>query len=311
MSFVFGPVLSRRFGLSLGIDLSPAKKQCNFDCLYCELEGAKPTDRFAAPADPAAIARAVKHALQKTAPDVITITANGEPTLYPHLDALIDLLQPLKGSAKLMILSNGSTVGDPRVANALAKLDIVKLSLDCATDGAFKKLDRAVRGVEIADVINAMIDFRKRFNAQLVIEILLVKNLNDNEAEFDALAAALRRILPDRIDIGTIERPSAYRVERAEVSAMELLRQKLAPLNAQVIKPNTKTITTMKQRFDRTAIVKLLERRKLAFSEVDALFDDDSLRILGELERDGLVVITENGAVQFWALKSACSPFDF
>ncbi|GHV06345.1 radical SAM protein [Campylobacterota bacterium] len=311
MSFVFGPVLSRRFGLSLGIDLSPAKKQCNFDCLYCELEGAKPTDRFVAPADPAAIARAVKHALQTTAPDVITITANGEPTLYPHLDALIDLLRPLKDSAKLMILSNGSTIGDPRVANALAKLDIVKLSLDCATDLAFKKLDRAVRGVEIADVINAMIDFRRGFNAQLVIEILLVKNINDNEAEFDALAAALRRILPDRIDIGTIERPSAYRVERAEIGAMELLRQKLAPLNAQVIKPNTKTITTMKQRFDRTAILELLGRRKLALGEVDALFDNDSLRILGELERDGLVVITENGAGQFWALKSACSPFDF
>ena len=325
MSFVFGPVLSRRFGLSLGVDLSPAKKQCNFDCLYCELKGAKPTDHFDAPADPAVIAHAVKLALQTVAPDVITITANGEPTLYPHLDALIDLLQPLKGGAKLMILSNGATVGDPLVASALAKLDIVKLSLDCATERAFKRLDRAVRGVEIASVISAMIDFRRRFDAQLVIEILLVKNINDNDAEFDALAAALRQILPDRIDIGTVERPSAYRVERAEIEAMERLCQRLLPLNARVIgaqgigvqmigaqgigaqavKLDGKTaeiVKTAKRRFDRTAILELLERRKLAFSEADALFDDESLRLLRVLEREGRTAIVGGGTERFWVL---------
>ena len=277
--------------------------------MYCELKGAKPTDHFDAPADPAVIAHAVKLALQTVAPDVITITANGEPTLYPHLDALIDLLQPLKGGAKLMILSNGATVGDPLVASALAKLDIVKLSLDCATERAFKRLDRAVRGVEIASVISAMIDFRRRFDAQLVIEILLVKNINDNDAEFDALAAALWQILPDRIDIGTVERPSAYRVERADIEAMERLCQRLLPLNARVIRPSTETVKTAKRRFDRTAILELLERRKLAFSEADALFDDESLRLLSELEREGRTAIVGGGTERFWVLATPPNPF--
>jgi len=85
--YIFGPVSSRRFGLSLGIDLSPESKSCNFDCLYCELSPAKTVDTIAHPPTVDAVVAEVQEAL-KAYPDVdvITITANGEPTLYPDLD---------------------------------------------------------------------------------------------------------------------------------------------------------------------------------------------------------------------------------
>ena len=79
---VFGPITSRRFGQSLGIDLSPDTKQCNFDCIYCELKGAKPVDKIQDPPSVKEVVASVKEALKKYKDiDVITLTANGEPTL--------------------------------------------------------------------------------------------------------------------------------------------------------------------------------------------------------------------------------------
>ncbi|WP_457599000.1 radical SAM protein, partial [Hydrogenimonas sp.] len=88
---IFGPIPSRRFGVSLGIDLSPGRKQCNFDCLYCELSPSKPVERSENPPPVERIITELADALEEH-PDteVITLTANGEPTLYPDLEELID-----------------------------------------------------------------------------------------------------------------------------------------------------------------------------------------------------------------------------
>ena len=141
--YTFGPVASRRFGVSLGIDLSPGAKSCNFDCLYCELPAAVQRNTIEHPPAVAEIVAEVKAVLATRSDiDVLTITANGEPTLYPDLQPLIDALKTLPDRPRLLILSNGSTIADPAVQNALAKLDTVKLSLDCAGAPCFKKLDR-------------------------------------------------------------------------------------------------------------------------------------------------------------------------
>ena len=112
---VFGPINSRRFGMSLGIDLSPKQKSCNFDCVYCELSGAKIVNAIQDPPSVEEILVSLKDALRTHQNiDVITLTANGEPTLYPHLKELIAKVNELKGSAKTLILSNGSGVCDPK-----------------------------------------------------------------------------------------------------------------------------------------------------------------------------------------------------
>ncbi|MBY0540244.1 MAG: radical SAM protein, partial [Campylobacterales bacterium] len=140
---IFGPIPSRRFGISLGVDLSPSKKQCNFDCLYCELEGAKTVDKMDSSPSVSEIISAIKENLEKHSKiDVITLTANGEPTLYPKLDELVEEINKIKGNIKTLILSNGSTIYKKDIFNTLLKIDTVKLSLDCVSEKCFKKLDR-------------------------------------------------------------------------------------------------------------------------------------------------------------------------
>lgn len=140
-SIIFGPVPSRRFGISLGIDLSPSQKQCNFDCLYCELERAKTVNTMTTYPSVVEVVQAVKDSFSKHPKiDVITITANGEPTLYPYLAQLVEQLNKIKQSSKTLILSNGSTIYDEDIYEALLDIDIVKLSLDCVSAKCFKNL---------------------------------------------------------------------------------------------------------------------------------------------------------------------------
>ncbi|GHS87569.1 radical SAM protein [Campylobacterota bacterium] len=301
MEFVFGPVSSRRFGISLGVDLSPDKKRCNFDCLYCELKAAKPVNFFDNPAAPETIVNEVIEKLKSCSPDVLAITANGEPTLYPFLDRLIDLLLAVKERPKLMILSNSSTIGDQKISNAIAKLDIVKLSLDSALTKSFKKVDRAIAPIEINEIIEAIAAFKRRFSQFLTIEVLLVANVNDSDADFDALNAALRYINPDRIDIGTIDRPSAYKVSAVANETMQVLADRLNGLNTQII-PNKRAIA--KQSFSENELINLLKRRSLSLNEAKAILDEKSLTLLDELAKTDKAKITIKTETPFYTLNA-------
>ena len=100
-SIIFGPIPSRRFGISLGIDLSPTKKQCNFDCLYCELEGAKTVEKMDEFPSVEDIIKEIQNSFSNHPKiDVLTLTCNGEPTLYPKLNELIDEINKIKGNTK-------------------------------------------------------------------------------------------------------------------------------------------------------------------------------------------------------------------
>ena len=212
MHIVFGPVSSRRFGISLGVDLSPTQKCCNFDCVYCELTAAKPVAAIENPPSVEQVIAEVKAALAAHPHvDVITLTANGEPTLYPDLARLVRELNLIKGRAKTLILSNGSGVLGPKICEALKGLDIVKFSLDSVVQKTFARIDRSDEKIGVGELVAAMAKFRREFKGELVLEILVVKGLNDTKAEFEALNAALNQILPNfrrtvRDSVGKIRR---------------------------------------------------------------------------------------------------------
>lgn len=283
----------------MGIDLSPNEKQCNFDCLYCELLGAKTVQVAQNVPTCKEVINALLEALQKHQNiDVITLTANGEPTLYPKLDALVDDINKIKQNHKLLILSNGSTIDNRAIQSALLKIDIVKLSLDCATQKSFKKLDRPHSNISIESIIEGMKTFRSIFQGELVIEILIVEGINDTKEEFDALNLVLQAIKPDRIDVGTIDRPPAYDVKGVSMERVVELSAQLIGLHVNIA--YKKEYTQNKRTFSEEEILELLKRRPQSFEDVKLCFDAISHQHLQKLLDEKRLHVKHIAGVNFY-----------
>ncbi|MFX4233661.1 radical SAM protein [Aliarcobacter butzleri] len=297
-SIIFGPIPSRRFGISLGIDLSPSKKQCNFDCLYCELEGAKTVDKMDIFPSVDEIIKAIKESFRNHPKiDVITITCNGEPTLYPKLNDLIDEINKIKGETKTLILSNGSTIYKKEIFEALLKIDIVKLSLDCISEKCFKKLDRQNKSVEIEKIVPSMIEFSQKTKKDFVLEVLFVKDINDKDEEIELLFNAVKQINPKRIDIGTIDRPPAYKVNPVSYKFLEDVANKFEGLNVNIVfKNRPKQIIS----YNKEEILSMINRRPLNIEDIENMFDNQSKIFLEELIRNEEIGLVDNAGIKFY-----------
>jgi len=299
---VFGPINSRRFGMSLGIDLSPKQKSCNFDCVYCELSGAKPVNLIQDPPSVEEILVALKDALcTHQNIDVITFTANGEPTLYPYLQELINEVNNLKGRAKTLILSNGSGVCEPKICEALKGLDIVKFSLDSAVQSTFRKIDRNKSGIEVGEIIKKMAKFRKEFAGELVLEILVVAGFNDKKSEFEALNMAINEIAPHRVDIGTVDRPPAYNVKGVDAKKLEELAEQISGVPVNIVKTHK---IEQKYNFSEDEILEMLRRRPQTIANVEENFSDSSKQTLAKFLQDDVVYLSDVAGVKFYKLRA-------
>ena len=298
MNYTFGPIPSRRFGMSLGIDLSPSTKQCNFDCLYCELDPAKTVSKQTQIANVEDIFVQVKEALQKHPNiDVITFTANGEPTLYPHLAQLIDKIDTIKGNIKTLILSNGANIYEPKIQETLSKIDIVKLSLDCVSEKCFKKLDRVDKSIDTNKIVEGMIQFKRSYHPTLIIEILFVKDLNDKPEEISLLKNAIDQINPTRVDIGTIDRPPAYDVKPVSFETLESIANELKGHNVTIAYKNR---PSSNEDFNEAEILALLKRRPLTQEDINNTFNQNSQKLLENLVQNGKITVLNNANVKFY-----------
>lgn len=300
MKTIFGPVNSRRFGSSLGIDLSPALKQCNFDCLYCELAPSATTDTQKNIVEVSTIIAELKEHLTDKI-DVITITANGEPTLYPYLDELIDELNKIKNGTQTLILSNSATLVDEKVFNSLLKLDQVKLSLDAVSESVFKRIDRPHVGIEIENIVQKVIDFSKAYKGKLFIEILFVHGLNDTKEEIEKLNETLLKLHVTRIDLGTIDRPPAYPVvglSYRELHDASLLFDSSLPIHIASrvhAEPNNSS-------YDNEEILNTLDKRPLTMEDINLLFDEESKKRHQNLISESKIVTKKVGNLEFFIL---------
>ena len=300
MNIIFRPIDSRRLGKSLGVYLSPSKKQCNFDCLYCELDAAKTLDGYEDVVSVDEVKSALKAALDEHGDvDFITLTANGEPTLYPYLSELIDEINSFKGTTKTLILSNAANIDDLKVQDALLKLDEVKLSLDCATQKCLQKLDRSHTGIDVENIKSGMLAFKERYDGPLVIEILIVKTLNDSKEEIAKLNNFLLRLQPTRIDIGTIDRPPAYDVKPVSYEKLLEISHLFDPSLPLYIASRKKAEISPSS-YTEEEILETLSKRPLTAEDIEALFDEESQkRVEDLLQKDKIKQVSTNG-VEFY-----------
>ncbi|EEO25259.1 molybdenum cofactor biosynthesis protein MoaA [Helicobacter winghamensis] len=305
MDIIFGPVQSRRFGESLGVDLSPKLKQCNYDCLYCELEGKKAQESMREVLSVDEILEAIKQGLEKF-PNVesLTITANGEPTLYPHLYELMLRLEDIKGDKQTLLLTNGALLWDLCVARACLLFDKVKFSLDAVSERVFKKIDRAYKSVDLAQILKGIYQFSADFKGELYAEILFVKGVNDNPQEIQEMARFLAPMPLKRLDISTIDRPPAYKVESLSLEELERIGQVFLHYKIPTFVPKRKQGSMQENlQLSQDEILKTLALRPMSESDINMLWSMESKKILESLIEIGKVKQKSINGVNFYALR--------
>ncbi len=204
---IYGPVPSRRFGLSLGIDLVP-HKTCSFDCVYCQLGAtdhlSAKRENFYALED---ILDDVKDALDRgPRPDVITFAGSGEPTLFRSMRPLIDQLHALS-SIPVLLITNSSLLWKEEVADAAVKADILAPSLDAGDEETFLRINQPCTEVTYGKLLRGLKTVTHIHPGEVHLEVMLVRDLNDDEKSLQAIAKRLDEIRFDRIDINTPVRP--------------------------------------------------------------------------------------------------------
>lgn len=210
MKYLFGPVLSRRLGYSLGIDLLPPKI-CSLNCVYCEVG---PTTELTCErkeyVPTAEILQEIDQFLASGAAgrpiDVYTLTAMGEPTLHTGIGEIIAYLHA-KTDKKVAVLTNGTLFFDPKVRAELSAADIVIPSLDAARQESFERVNQPAAAVNLEQVIEGLVLFRRQFHGEFWLEVLLVRDMNDSQEDLAALQQAVRRIDPARVQLNTVARP--------------------------------------------------------------------------------------------------------
>lgn len=231
---IFGPIHSRRLGASLGVNLSPRDgKVCSFDCLYCEagFNAQGPgTTGLPSREEVRTLLRQKLEAMraEDAQLDVITFSGNGEPTLHPDFEGIVDDTMSLRDEfypeAKVSVLNNSTRLADPGVAKALKKVDNNILKLDSAVEATMQRLDRPNgKGFTVESVIEQL----KEFAGTGIIQTMLLRGEgidNTTEAEVNALIEAYKAIGPRSIMLYSIDRKTPdetlRRVELPELQAI-------------------------------------------------------------------------------------------
>lgn len=209
IKYLYGPVPSRRLGLSLGISPIP-KKTCNYSCIYCQLgrtDKMTNTRQLFFPVKD--IISELDDFLKKEVNfDVISIVGEGEPTLYKDLGILISEIK-LRTQKPVAIITNGALLYDSELRSELYKADIVLPTLDAYDEEIFRKINRPHGSIVYEKVIQGLKIFSEEFKGELWIEVMLMQEINDDDHSLKKLKEILRNINYDRIFINTPIRPPA------------------------------------------------------------------------------------------------------
>jgi len=229
MKYIYGPVRSRRLGLSLGVSLTE-HKACNLDCLYCQL--GKTTQKvnvrreYVLVQDILAELRAWLENNPKEAKELnyITLSGAGEPTLNSKLGDLITGVRKLS-MAKVAVITNSALLALAQVRIELKGADLIVPSLDSVDPRIFAKLDRPHPEIKLEEVIEGLVALRKEFRGKLWLEVMLVCGINDGIEHINRLKEAINRINPDKIQLNspvrTTTEPGILPVDRNKLEQIK------------------------------------------------------------------------------------------
>jgi wyosine [tRNA(Phe)-imidazoG37] synthetase (radical SAM superfamily) len=235
--YLFGPVPSRRLGISLGVDLVPYKV-CSYNCVYCECgRTTKLTAKRKEFVPTCDVISEIRNFLSKKPEiDFITLSGSGEPTLHSGIGKIIDFIKKNFCSYSVAVLTNGSLLFIKSVRNALKNADVVLPSLDAVSVKVFRKINRPAPELKIGRIIEGIVDFSEEFKGKIFLEVFIVPGLNDGKTELEKMKKILKRINPDAIQLNSLARPGTESwIKVATRVELERIAKFFKPLRAEVI----------------------------------------------------------------------------
>ncbi|MBW1721442.1 MAG: radical SAM protein [Deltaproteobacteria bacterium] len=208
MSHVFGPVPSRRLGLSLGVDLVP-RKTCTFDCLYCQV--GRTTRKIIEPGSLVPIEPVIdelRKSLETVSPDAVTFSGSGEPTLHSGIGRIMEAVRKMT-ETKIALLTNGSLLWKKDIREGILSADTIMPTLSSANEETFRTIHRPHPDLGLQLIITGLHALRKEFKGEFALEVILLAGLNDSDREIEGLKEVIDGLSPDRIQLNTVARPPA------------------------------------------------------------------------------------------------------
>lgn len=289
---LFGPVPSRRLGISLGLDLVPMKT-CTLNCIYCECGR---TTNLSLERKEHVSFVAVKEELthyfsHNPRPDYVTFSGSGEPTLNSRIGDVIYFIRDQIPDIPIAVLTNGTLLFQKQVCDDIRDVTVVIPSLDAATESVFRKINQPHPQLKIDSIINGLVKFRKDFTGQIWLEVFILHGLNDTEEELTALKLNIEKIEPDRIQLNTLDRPGTVpTIHAATRQELEHVLDFWQLANAEIIAKTQERKELMSYRTDvESAILETIERRPCTLkdlSEFLGLHVNELNKYLDVLEAD-------------------------
>jgi len=301
--YLFGPVPSRRFGRSLGVDLTPPKT-CSYDCIFCQLGRTThltterreyvPTEK---------VLEEIREWFRDPAPvDVITLAGSGEPTLHIGFGEVLRELRK-RGAPRTLLLSNGSLFSNPDVRRSAREADIVKLSLSAWDDASLARINRPTPGLRFSGILEGMRRFREEYDGELRLEVFLIAGLNTLPEDVARIAEFARMIRPDRIQLNTAVRPPAEEtVSPVSAEEMKTLANAFTP-KAEII-GTFRADASNRFRLNAGAIAGLLRRRPCSLPDLSAalgLHPNEISKYLGKFLTGGMIRQVHRGDTVMYA----------
>lgn len=283
--FIYGPVLSRRLGFSLGIDILPPKT-CNLNCIYCQLGPTHKRIEFRHPYFRTEdIIQAIRKALERAPKiDYLTFSGSGEPTLNAHLGELIKKIKKITPKP-VAVLTNSLLLTQKEVRQEISLADLLVPSLDAADQSIFLQINRPSPAVNIDLVIEGLINLREEYRGQIWLEIMLVKDVNNQPEHLLKLKEAIVRIRPNKVQLNTVVRPPAE-------SWVEPLEMEELMAAAKILGPPTEIVTETRKKVGfglsenlEAAILSILKRRPASLEEIAAILGEKAAAVSEAIQK--------------------------
>jgi len=307
--YLFGPVPSRRLGISLGVDLVPLKT-CTLNCIYCECGR---TTNLTLERKEYVPFTAVKEELtfyfaNNPKPDYITFSGSGEPTLNSRIGDVLHFIKNQSPDISVALLTNGTLFSEKQVREDVKDASVVIPSLDAATEKIFRKINRPSPHLQVDTIIDGLVRFRKEYSGKIWLEVFIVPGMNDTEQELTALKQAIEKIEPDRVQLNTLDRPGPVSTLRAATrQELERVLDFWQLENVSIIAdvPERKELLSYRKDTE-SAILGTIARRPCTLkdlSEILGLQINEVNKYLDVLESDGKIKIVKQKRGFFYQLK--------